>query len=262
MRVRVRVRGTGTGRGRGTGTGRANRVAHLKVPLAQVAAVRRDRRLHARVGQAPEADVAREARPLAGSGHGPRAAGQGVGRAVRAPWARPRRLCRGAVTEGAALEPRGLALRVDELGLAGRHAGGHRVRRGRGAQVHVLEARSVATWLSPSSCGGRAAAPAARPYNSTAKRRTRPPWYASASKHEVACPSATWPSPPVLAQVEAGTDCGRSWPRSAAAGCGAAPSSQANGSSATAGSQLTRQISWRFRRARSNIAGDFAGRFE
>ena len=79
--------------------------------------------------------------------------------------------------------------------------------------MHVLEARSVATWLSPSSCGGRAAAPAARPNNSTAKRRTRPPWYASASKHEVACLSATWPRPPVLAQVEAGTDCGRSWPR-------------------------------------------------
>ena len=57
-----------------------------------------------------------------------------------APWLRPRRLCRGIVTEGAALEPRGLALRADELGLAGRHAGGDRVRRGRGAQVDVLEA--------------------------------------------------------------------------------------------------------------------------
>ena len=52
---------------------------------------------------------------------------------------------------------------VDELGLAGRRAGGHRVRRGRGALVHVLDARSVATLplLSPPSCGGRAAAPAA-----------------------------------------------------------------------------------------------------
>ena len=133
----------------------------------------------------------------------------------------PRRSCQGAVTEGAALEPRGQALMVDELGLAGRHAGhsrhvqprctGARPRGKEHGQLLAVTREQVAT------------EPAARTGGSscTPKRRTRPPrWQRLRS---AGWPELATPRPPSPEQIEDGMECGRSRVRRPAAAHCAAP---------------------------------------